>query len=174
MQFHVIARRGALALVLTCSGCGGGSSGSPNAPKTLPTPSSGPSIIAIVGNRGAQSFSPNPAPEGQNQMVVWRNSDNVTHRIVLNDGTFDTGDIAPGASTAARQLSNDGVNYHCSIHPGMVGSVMASSGAPPPPCTGYCKKRPHQRDRFCPRRQSPDSVLSVSSVALSPWIDKSL
>ena len=72
-------------------------------------------------------------------MVVWRNNDNVTHRIVLNDGTFDTGDIAPGATSSARQLSNDGVNYHCSIHPGMVGSVMASSGAPPPPCTGvYC------------------------------------
>ena len=72
-------------------------------------------------------------------MVVWRNNDNVTHRIVLNDGTFDTGNIAPGATTAARQLSNDGVNYHCSIHPGMIGSVMASGGAPPPPCTGmYC------------------------------------
>ena len=72
-------------------------------------------------------------------MVVWRNNDNVTHRIVLNDGTIDTGDIAPGATTSPRQLSNDGVNYHCSIHPGMIGSVMASGGAPPPPCTGmYC------------------------------------
>ena len=139
MQFHIVARRGVLALVLTCSGCGGGSSGSPNAPTTPPAPSSGPSIIAIVGNRGAQSFSPNPGSAGQNQMVVWRNNDNVTHRIVLNDGTIDTGDIAPGATTSPRQLSNDGVNYHCSIHPGMIGSVMASSGAPPPPCTGnYC------------------------------------
>jgi plastocyanin len=72
-------------------------------------------------------------------MVVWRNNDSVTHRIVMNDGTVDTGDIAPGATSAPRQLSNDGVNYHCSIHPGMIGSVMASSGAPPPPCAGnYC------------------------------------
>ena len=136
MQFH-IARLGAVALVLACSGCGG-SSGSPNAPTTPPA-AGGPSTIAIVGDRGAQSFSPNPGSAGQNQMVAWRNNDNVTHRIVLNDGTFDTGDIAPGTTTAARQLSNDGVNYHCSIHPGMIGSVMASSGAPPPPCTGiYC------------------------------------
>ena len=138
MQFHIVARTGAVALVLTCSGCGGGySGGNPNTPTT--PPAGGPATIAIVGDRGAQSFSPNPGSAGQNQMVVWRNNDNVTHRIVLNDGTIDTGDIAPGAATSPRQLSNDGVNYHCSIHPGMVGSVMASSGAPPPPCTGnYC------------------------------------
>ena len=120
MRFHIVARLGAVALVLTCSGCGGGSSGSPNTPTTQPppAPSGGPATIAIVGDRGAQSFSPNPGSPGQNQMVIWRNGDSVTHRIVLNDGTFDTGDIAPGASSAARQLSNDGVNYHCSIHPG--------------------------------------------------------
>ena len=100
MQFHIVARLGAVALVLTCSGCGGGSSGSPNAPTTSPPPAGGPSTIAIVGDRGAQSFSPNPGSAGQNQMVVWRNNDNVTHRIVLNDGTIDTGDIAPGATTS--------------------------------------------------------------------------
>ena len=128
MQFDIVARLGAVALVVTCSGCGGGgSSGSPNAPTTPPAPSGGPATIAIVGDRGAQSFSPNPGSSGQNQMVVWRNGDNVTHRIVLNDGTFDTGDIAPGASSAARQLSNDRVNYHSSIHPGMIGSVIAAA-----------------------------------------------
>jgi plastocyanin len=70
---------------------------------------------------------------------VWRNNDSVAHRIVFNDGSRDTGDIAPGATTAAITLPNDGVNYHCSIHPGMIGSVRPTGGGAPPPCTGvYC------------------------------------
>jgi plastocyanin len=71
-------------------------------------------------------------------MVAWRNSDGVVHRIVANDGSFDTGDIAPGATGTAVRMATDGTNYHCAIHPGMIGSINASSGAPPP-CQGlYC------------------------------------
>jgi plastocyanin len=96
-------------------------------------------VISIVGDRGAQSFSPNPGSGGQDQVIVWRNNDSVTHRIVVNDTSLDTGDIPAGGTSRSMQLSAAGVNYHCSIHPGMVGSVTASGGAPPPPCTGaYC------------------------------------
>ena len=35
--------------------------------------------------------------------------------------------------------SGSGTNYHCSIHPGMIGAVSAASGGAPPACTGaYC------------------------------------
>jgi plastocyanin len=71
-------------------------------------------------------------------MISWRNNDSVTHRMVLNDGTFDTGDIAPGATSTARPLPTNGANYHCMIHPGMIGAIAGSNG--PPPCTGqYCE-----------------------------------
>ena len=135
MQFRFAARGAALALALACSACGG-SSGNPGSP----TPSSdGPSVISIVGDRGSQSFAPNPGSGGQGQQVAWRNNDNVVHRIVINDSTLDTGDIAPGATSRTLQLAIAGANYHCSIHPGMVGSVGASGGGAPPPCTGlYC------------------------------------
>jgi plastocyanin len=129
----------ATIIVLASGGCGGGSS-SPSAPSgpTSPPPSTGGATITIVGDRGAQSFLPNPSSAGQNRMVSWRNSDSVVHRIVLNDGSFDTGNIAPGATSGALTLTTDGTNYHCSIHTGMVGAINASSGAPPP-CTGpYC------------------------------------
>ena len=69
---------------------------------------------------------------------TWNNTDSVTHRIVANDGSFDTGNIAPGASSPAMSVSADGARYHCSIHPTMVGVVNNSSGGTPP-CTGlYC------------------------------------
>ncbi len=71
-------------------------------------------------------------------MVMWQNMDTQTHHIVLNDGSLDTGDIAPGRSSPALTLTVNGARYHCTIHPGMVGSINSSAGAPPP-CTGaYC------------------------------------
>lgn len=111
----------------------GGSSGSPTA--SVPA---GAAMINIVGDRRAQSFSPNPAAVSQGEMVSWRNTDNVIHHIVLNDGSLDTGEIAPGASSSALRLTTNGANYHCTIHPTMVGSINSSSGEPPPCQGAYC------------------------------------
>ena len=130
------------AAVLMAAGCGGGGSstppaGNPSAP-TPPPAGSAATTISIVGDRGSQSFSPNPAPATQSRAVAWRNNDGVVHRIMSNDGTIDTGNIAPGATSPAVTLGTDGTNYHCTIHPGMIGAVN-SSGGTPPPCTGiYC------------------------------------
>ena len=104
---------------------------------TIPSPAT-TSTITIVGQNGAQSFSPNPASFG-GQQVVFKNNDSVLHRVVLNDGTVDTGDIAPGATSRVVTMPSSGTNYHCSVHPAMIGSVTTATGAPPPPCTGdYC------------------------------------
>jgi plastocyanin len=130
----------AVALLVTGSGCGGsgGYGGNPGAPSP-PTTGSGAPVISIVGDRGAQSFSPNPGSGSQDQTITWRNNDSVVHRIVANDGSFDSGDIPAGGNSRVIQIPASGTNYHCSIHPGMIGAVSASSGAPPPPCTGtYC------------------------------------
>jgi plastocyanin len=118
---------------LTAFACGGSSSPSSpsNSTGNLPT-------IAIVSQNGAQAFSPNPAAFG-GQQVVFKNSDGVTHRVVLNDGSVDTGDIAAGATSRSVMMPASGTNYHCSIHPGMIGAVNASSGGAAPPCEGlYC------------------------------------
>jgi len=85
--------------------------------------------INVVGVNGAQSFSPNPATLPAGQMVVWHNIDSITHRVVLNDGSLDTGNIGPGASSAPMSINNGGGPYHCSIHPVMVGTIVpAASG----------------------------------------------
>jgi plastocyanin len=127
---------------VTAWNCGGssGSSGNPAAPPA-PAPTPAPpsaTTITIQGDRGSQSFAPNPGTVVQGNMVRWTNADNVTHHIVLNDGTLDTGDIAPGASSPALPLAANGARYHCTIHPGMVGAINSSSGEPPA-CNGpYC------------------------------------
>ncbi len=127
----------AAILVLTsASGCGGGSgSSSPTAPSPGAT---GPATISITSNNGARSFTPNPAALG-GMMVTFRNSDTVVHRVRLNDGSLDTGDLAPGATSAALLMPTSGTNYHCSLHTTMIGAVGPSGGAPPPTCVGdYC------------------------------------
>ena len=115
-------------------GCGGGGSGNPSTPSS---PSPATITITIVGERGAQSFSPNPA-SAAGQTVVFRNADSVVHRVRLNDLSVDTGDIAPGATSRAVRIPDAGTNYHCSLHLTMVGAVSGAT-TPPPPCTGlYC------------------------------------
>ena len=119
------------------TGCGGGSSGTSGSP-SAPTPTSNATTISISGERGSQSFSPNPASAG-GRMVLWRNDDGDTHRIVANDGSFDTGDLAPRATSTMVQMPEGGLNYHCSIHPTtMFGAIGGGGGESPPPCTIYC------------------------------------
>jgi plastocyanin len=120
-----------VALVAIGSACGDDSN--PSGPSTPNVPT-----INIVGQNGTQAFTPNPASFG-GQTVAFKNNDSVVHRVILNDGSVDTGDIAPGATSRNVQMPVSGTNYHCSIHPGMIGSVAGSTGGAPPTCEGqYC------------------------------------
>ena len=131
-----LCARSALFLVgITCAACGGSSSSSPTSPSSPPPTAA---TININGQNGTQAFAPNPSSFG-GQMVAFKNNDSVAHRVVLNDGSVDTGNIAPGATSQAVLMPGGGTNYHCSIHPGMIGSVSGAAGAPPPACSGsYC------------------------------------
>ena len=121
-----------------CSGNGyrAGPSVTPLSPTAPNGSTSGSDIVTVnvVAINGAQSFSPNPATLKSGQRIVWHNIDRITHRVVLNDGSMDTGDLAPGASSQPMTIGAQGAPYHCSIHPEMIGSINqdASSTAPPP------------------------------------------
>jgi plastocyanin len=120
----------ALTGTLALSACGSDPPAGPN-PNAF--------TITVLRENGAQSFTPNPANAG-GKVVVFKNNDTIVHRVVLNDGSIDTGDIAPGAFSAEFTMPSGGTNYHCEIHPAMVGSVGTEGGAPPPPCEGiYCE-----------------------------------
>jgi plastocyanin len=100
---------------------------------------SGVVTINVVAIDGAQSFSPNPASLPVGQMVVWHNVDSITHHVVLNDQSIDTGDLLPGASSQPMTIAAAGGQYHCSIHPVMVGSLNQDTSNVPVPCQGgYC------------------------------------
>jgi plastocyanin len=88
--------------------------------------------ITITGVKGSLSFSPNPAMCAVGQTVVWKNADSVAHRIVIDDLGVNTGTIAPGATSPPMSLGDVSKNYHCSIHPDMVGALNNASPPMPP------------------------------------------
>ena len=129
-------RAAAAAAGVVCAvSCGGDGPLSPVSPSS---PSAGAVTITIMRQNGTQSFSPNPASAG-GRTVMFRNADTVVHRVRLNDGTIDTGDLAPGATSQSFPMPMSGTNYHCSHHPDMIGAVNGAGGSSPPPCEGaYC------------------------------------
>ena len=137
---RTLVTAGVMICVLSFLGCGGDGYSSGNAaPPTSPTAATPAGVVTInvVAINGAQSFTPNPATLPTGQMVVWHNVDTTTHRVVLNDRSVDTGDLAPGASSQPVAIGAAGGQYHCSIHPVMVGSL--NRDALSVPCQGpYC------------------------------------
>ena len=141
-EMRVVVATLMVAFTLSAWGCGStypsGNPVQPAPPATpapTPAPSSGAVTINIVGVNGAQSFSPNPATLPAGQLVVWLNVDTTTHRVVLDDRSVDTGDLAPGASSQPMAIGAGGGRYHCSIHPEMIGSINQDTPTPtsPPP-----------------------------------------
>jgi plastocyanin len=85
--------------------------------------------ISIVGNSGTSSYSPNPVTVSVGQAVKWKNNDgSMTHTATSDDGTtFDTGSLAPGATSGATTMTTAGsFQYHCQFHAGMVGTLVVN------------------------------------------------
>lgn len=83
--------------------------------------------IQIIANNGAMSFSPNPATVTVGQTVAWRNTQSQTHTATANGGAFNTGNIAPGATSAPDSMTATGAfPYRCSIHPSMTGTLQVN------------------------------------------------
>ena len=85
-----------------------------------PTPS-GPSNQVSMYN---MKFSPATLTVKLGTTVTWKNDDTYAHTATSNDGkTFDTGNIAGGASGSYTTVTAGTFDYHCTIH----GSSMSGT-----------------------------------------------
>jgi plastocyanin len=130
----VVASFGALTL-WGCGGGGGGGGSTPTAPSGPPAPPANTTVtVSVVSSVGNTAYQPNPVRAAAGDTVMFRNNDSVVHRIVMDDGSADLGDVAPGATSRGFTVrSSNGLRFHCSIHPSMVGSINEER-APEPPC----------------------------------------
>jgi plastocyanin len=122
-----------LAAAVSASRCGGGNSSS----STPTNPGNTPTVVtvSIVGTRGNASYVPDPVPTGSGDQVMFKNNDTITHRIVMDDNSVDFASLAPGASSAAKGVGAGG-NFHCTIHPSMVGTINGTVAPTPAPGSG--------------------------------------
>jgi plastocyanin len=120
MSFSHTFRMSLLAagLALAASACG--SSSSP----TSPTTTAADVTISIVGNLANQSFNPNPTTMKVGQTVAFKNADSIVHDATQDASKFTTGNVQPGTTSSPIAMSTAGTfTYHCSIHPGMIGTI---------------------------------------------------
>jgi plastocyanin len=73
--------------------------------------------------------------------VVWRNNGKNVHTVSADDESFESGDIAPGATWRHTFEAPGAFAYHCTPHPWMKGQiriVAPGADAPPPsPADGH-------------------------------------
>jgi plastocyanin len=110
---------------LLFAGCGGGDSPSASAN------SSGSSSQAASGGSASAvkisnfKFAPASVTVKQGAGVDVTNEDSTAHTATADDGhSFDTGDLAQGASKTISVSKPGSYAYHCSIHPFMHGTLV--------------------------------------------------
>ena len=106
----------AAAVAVVAFGCGSDNKKNPTGPGGGGTAAD--VTISIVGNNGSNSYSPASAVCTVGQKVAWKNNDSMTHNATENtSSSFATGNLAPGATSAAITMNTAGTfNYHCTIH----------------------------------------------------------
>jgi plastocyanin len=128
----------AFAGALAMWSCGSSNAVTPS-PST-PTPASTNIVVNIASSAGAAAYNPNPVQAAVGATVAFKNSDSVTHHIVMDDGSMDFGLQASGAMSPGLTVTS-GTNdskFHCMIHSSMVGAINGPVPDPPPCMSGYC------------------------------------
>ena len=116
---------GVVVLVGTLAGCAGyGSSSSPS-PTPVPVPAGATAITIGAGasTRTSTAYTPSPITVTAGATVAWTNTDSVPHTSTADGGAWNSGSIAPGRIFTRTFTSTGSFTYHCTIHPGMVGTV---------------------------------------------------
>jgi plastocyanin len=126
MENTMKLRMGFLAGLLgLIAGCGSSYS-SPSGPTPPASPAVGTPVAVVSGasTLTTTAYAPNPITISVGGTATWTNSDSTPHTSTGNDGSWNSGAIAPGASFSRTFAAAGSFPYHCTIHPGMVGTVV--------------------------------------------------
>jgi plastocyanin len=80
--------------------------------------------------------------------VTWTNTGAAPHTATASDGTFDSGQLAPGATFSHTFNAAGTFPYICQIHPQMTGTVTVVDAAAA--AQGDEAEQPRRRDRATP------------------------
>lgn len=128
---HVLFVSAIVSLLFLGAGC----SAAPQAPvpqapapvgqtNVLPSAASAPTKSQVAVAIANFSFQPGSSAIAVGGTVTWTNNDSMPHTVTADDGSFNSGSIAPGATYSHTFSASGTVSYHCSFHPSMHGSVV--------------------------------------------------
>jgi plastocyanin len=85
-------------------------------------------IVSIAGNSGSNSYNPNRIEINVGDTVTWINDDSSPHTVTSsNDSAFDS-DVLMRGETFSFTFNKEGeYPYFCTLHPSMVGTVIATA-----------------------------------------------
>lgn len=123
------------AILISAIACGSSSSPTPTTPSPTPAPApaaappptaTSTSVTIPVGAQtlGNRAFNPDEADVTIGSTVEWTNTDSVSHTSTSNVAGWDSGIVAPGGKFSFTFQTAGTFQYHCAIHPGMVGTVV--------------------------------------------------
>lgn len=75
------------------------------------------------------AFAPATVTVTVGDTVTWTNTDAIVHTATASDGSWDTGDIAEGASASITFQAAGTFAYICTPHPTMTGTVIVQAPA---------------------------------------------
>jgi len=111
--------------------CGSSSPSSPSPPTPTPTPTPSPtggsssvSVVSGAESLGNRAYSPDQVSISVGDTVTWTNNDSIAHTSTSDASTWNSGVVAAGGRFSFTFQNAGTFNYHCTIHPGMVGSVV--------------------------------------------------
>jgi plastocyanin len=110
---------GAVAFAASC----GSSNSTP--PPTSPTPTGSATAVTVPSGArtlGSNAYSPNPVTITHGGTVTWTNMDTIAHTATSDTGVFN-GSLPAGGQFSFTFPNAGTFTYHCTIHPGMVGTV---------------------------------------------------
>lgn len=110
-------------LVTLCLTACGSTSTSPST--TTPAPAGSTTVMMVSGasTLSSTAYSPNPISVSVGTIVSWLNNDNTAHTSAANNGAWTSPSIAPGSRFNQTFTTAGSFPYHCTIHPGMVGTI---------------------------------------------------
>jgi len=88
----------------------------------------GAAAVAIVDF----AFQPASLEVTAGTTVTWTNSGAATHTVTADNGAFDSGRLAPGATFSQTFDTAGTFTYHCDIHPQMTGTIVVSEASSAP------------------------------------------
>jgi uncharacterized membrane protein len=126
-------------------------------------------------------FQPAELTVHPGETVEFKNEDIVAHTVTADDGSFDSGLIQPGSSWKMIVQKTGTLAYHCTPHPNMKATLVASSGTQVKEQNGAAHGLPGFRPPRLPQELHPILVnftaallpLALLSDLLGRWLKRS-